>query len=330
MRTNLKKEIYNLIFMDLESRIIKLLSLNNKYIGDDCAYIKETKQLISTDTLVENTHFDLKYFNVNNITHRLFISNFSDIQSSGGIPRYALFNISFPKKKFEIALSISKKLKSIANKHNVNIIGGDTTNSDKISLTLTLISKKIEKSDILLRSKAKINDDIFVFKNLGFSKLGFLNIYNNLKLPNKIKYKSKKQFLSPKFYKYYDLLWNLPISSSMDISDSLYECLIEMSFLSKKKFIIENLKGVNPYLHNYINSDDKYHNLILGSGEEYTPIFTLPKNILDNKSISLFKKRGIKLERIGYVSKGKGVEFKNLNIKGIKLFNHFNKNYKKI
>ena len=59
----------------------------------------------------------------------------------------------------------------------------------------------------------------------------------------------------------------------------------------KKKFIIENLKGVNPYLHNYINSDDKYHNLILGSGEEYTPIFTLPKNsrlkLLKNPPVSL-------------------------------------------
>ena len=239
--------------MNIEDKIIKIFSSQNKYIGDDCAYIEETKQLITTDTIVENTHFDLKNFTETQIAHRLFVSNYSDIQSSGGEPQYALFNISFPKNKAKFALSIAKHLKRIIKNNNIDIIGGDTTKSKDIYLSLTLISKKIAKSKILLRSKAKINDEIYLFKNIGFSKLGFLSIFNKIKLPVFLKNKSQKQFLHPKFYKYFDIFNKLPINSSMDISDSLYITIKEMARLSNKKFVIDNLSSVNPSLSNNFN-----------------------------------------------------------------------------
>ena len=65
--------------MNIEDKIIKTFSSQNKYIGDDCAYIKETNQLITTDIIVENTHFDLKNFTETQIAHRLFVSNYSDM-----------------------------------------------------------------------------------------------------------------------------------------------------------------------------------------------------------------------------------------------------------
>ena len=215
--------------MNIENKIIKTFSSENKYIGDDCAYISETKQLITTDIIVENTHFDLKNFSETQIAHRLFLSNYSDIQSSGGEPQYALFNISFPKNKTKIALSISRHLKRLVKNNDIDIIGGDTTKSKNIYLSLTLISKKIPKSKILLRSKAKINDEIYIFKNIGFSKLGFLSIFNKFKLPSILRKKSRNQFLQPKFYKYFNLFNKLSINSAMDVSDSLHSTLKEMA-----------------------------------------------------------------------------------------------------
>ncbi len=38
--------------MNIENKIIKTFSSENKYIGDDCAYITETKQLITTDKVI--------------------------------------------------------------------------------------------------------------------------------------------------------------------------------------------------------------------------------------------------------------------------------------
>ena len=87
--------------MSNEEKIIKYFTKNYNKIGDDCAYLSQTKQLISSDTLVENIHFDLKYFTPKNIAHRLFTANYSDIQSSGGKPKYVLLNLSFPNKNFK-------------------------------------------------------------------------------------------------------------------------------------------------------------------------------------------------------------------------------------
>ena len=313
--------------MNLEFKIIKTFLPNNNFIGDDCAYLKETNQLISTDTLVENKHFDLKYFSTQQIAHRLFLSNYSDIQSSGGTPNYALFNISFPKNRFKKALSISQNLKKTLFTHNIKMIGGDTTSSDKIILSLTLISKKILKSNVLLRSGAKIHDEIYIFKNIGYSKLGFLNIYNKLKLPTFIKNKSRTQFLKPQIYKYYDILNYLPVNSSMDLSDSLYVTLKEMAFQSKKRFIIENVDNINPILFEYFDNFEKYQKLILTSAEEYVPVFTLPKNFIDKKITSRLKSRGIEIVRIGSVAKGNGVKISNFQTNKINNFDHFNENY---
>ena len=312
--------------MDIEEKIIKNFSSNNKYIGDDCAYLKNTKQLISTDSITENTHFDLKKFTAMQIAHRLFVSNFSDIQSSGGEPKYALLNISFPKKKSLFALSISRHLKNMLKKNDISIVGGDTTKSRDIFLSLTLISKKIDRSQVLLRSKSKVNDEIYLFKNIGFSKLGFLNLYHKLKIPEALKKQSLKQFLQPKFYKYFDIFNILPINSSMDISDSLYSTIKEMAQQSNKKFVIDDLSSVNNTLFNSLNYN-KYMKLILSSGEEYVPVFTIPKDNLRKNTIALFKKRGIELVKIGNVKRGSGLEIQNFDLKKINPYKHFSKNY---
>ena len=135
--------------MDLEQRILKLVSSKNSYIHDDCAYLSKSQQLVSTDTLVESVHFDLKHFNASEIAHRLFVCSFSDIQSSGGYPEYALLNVSFPTKSFKITQQIIKFFKKLLTKYNIKLIGGDTTSSSKIYLSSTFISKPIKKNKII-------------------------------------------------------------------------------------------------------------------------------------------------------------------------------------
>ena len=147
--------------MDLEQRILKLISKKNSFIHDDCAHLNKSNQLITTDTLIENVHFDLIHFNPTEISHRLFVCNYSDIQSSGGYPEYALLNISFPSKNFELTQQIIKFFKKLLSKHNIKLIGGDTTSSSKIlspfsTVSLNLVSsfKKVLKIKSLALSSS--------------------------------------------------------------------------------------------------------------------------------------------------------------------------------
>jgi len=265
----------------------------------------------------------LKYFDASNIAHRLFVCNFSDIQSSGGYPQYALLNISFPNKNFEITQQIVKNFKKLLKKYNIKLIGGDTTSSSKIYLSSTFISRKIIKTKIINRKNAKVGDSIYTFKNIGFSKLGYLSLFKKQYLNKKLLQKSKDQFFKPKIINYSLLFNRYKINSCMDISDSLHFSLNELSRQSKKKFLIDNLKDISPLLFKNFNSNE-YFSLVLSSGEEFMPVFTAKLAVHD---IKFFKKNRINVIKIGSVQKGRGVIFKELNYLEDKTFSHFKNTY---
>jgi len=309
--------------LDLEHRIHKLVSSKNSYIHDDCAYLSKSHQLISTDTLVENVHFDLNHFDASDIAHRLFVCSFSDIQSSGGYPEYALLNVSFPTKSFKITQQIVKFFMKLLTKYNIKLIGGDTTSSSKIYLSSTFISKQIKRSEIINRNNAKVGDGIYTLKNIGFSKLGYLSLFKKQNLNKNLLQKSKNQFLKPKIITYSSLFNRYKINSCMDISDSLYSSLKELSGQSKKKFLIDNLKDISPLLLKNL-SYKKYFSLVLSSGEEFMPVFTAK---LTERDIKFFKKNCINVIKIGSVQRGQGIIFTEIKNFKNNMFNHFKNTY---
>ena len=108
---------------------------------------------------------------------------------------FILFLVQVIKKHFtkNNLYKISKSLKSEQNKFNIDLCGGDTTFSNKLSFTITSVGYS---NKIIYRNKAKLNDDIYVTGNLGDSYLGLKA------LSNKIKFKNKdKLFFIDKYYK---------------------------------------------------------------------------------------------------------------------------------
>tara|TARA_B100000925_G_scaffold277174_1_gene244905 strand:- start:2112 stop:3050 length:939 start_codon:yes stop_codon:yes gene_type:complete len=309
--------------LNLEQRILKLVASKNTFIHDDCAFLSKSHQLVSTDTLVENVHFDLNHFDASMIAHRLFLCNFSDIQSSGGYPEYALLNISFPKESFEISRQIIKFFNKLLLKFNIKLIGGDTTSSSKIYLSSTFISKRIKKNKTINRKNAQVGDSIYTFNNIGFSKLGYLSLFENKLLKKNLLQKSKNQFLKPKIIYYSNLFNKCKINSCIDISDSLFFSLKELSLQSKKKFFINNLIGISPVLFKNLELNE-YYRLILSSGEEFIPVFT---GKLTRQNIQNFKLNGINLIKIGNVQKGSGVTYQDLKNFKDNTFNHFRNTY---
>jgi len=309
--------------LNLEQRILKLVASKNTFIHDDCAFLSKSHQLVSTDTLVENVHFDLNHFDASMIAHRLFLCNFSDIQSSGGYPEYALLNISFPKESFEISRQIIKFFNKLLLKFNIKLIGGDTTSSSKIYLSSTFISKRIKKNKTINRKNAQVGDSIYTFNNIGFSKLGYLSLFENKLLKKNLLQKSKNQFLKPKIIYYSNLFNKCKINSCIDISDSLFFSLKELSLQSKKKFFINNLIEISPVLFKNLELNE-YYRLILSSGEEFIPVFT---GKLTRQNIQNFKLNGINLIKIGNVQKGSGVTYQDLKNFKDNTFNHFRNTY---
>ena len=141
-------------------------------IGDDCAVYSSSKnQLVSTDALVENIHFNLSTISPELLGEKAIAVNLSDIAAMGGTPKRALVTLGVSKK---ISVSFLDRLYSgfneICNQFQVELAGGDTVSSPKcFFINIAVIG---EAKRIFTRKGAKPGALIFVTGTLGNSSLG--------------------------------------------------------------------------------------------------------------------------------------------------------------
>ncbi|MDG2041071.1 MAG: thiamine-phosphate kinase, partial [Ilumatobacter sp.] len=110
-------------------------------IGDDAAVVEPqrgTLDVFTTDTLVEGVHFDFAFVPPADVGHKTLAVNLSDLAAMGATPRWALLSLSLPLANAEWVLSFAAGFKSLAEVHNVSLVGGDTT-SGPLSVSLTAL-----------------------------------------------------------------------------------------------------------------------------------------------------------------------------------------------
>jgi len=282
------------------------IAKNNKSalnLNDDVFFDKKRGVVISVDTYNIGTHF-INFKSPDLVIKKILRSSISDLICKGVKPKFYFISGSGSKKTFtkNNLYKISKSLKSEQNKFNINLCGGDTTFSNKLSFTITSLgySKKI-----IYRNKAKLNDDIYVTGNLGDSYLGFKALSNKVKFRNK-----DKLFFVDKYYKP-DLPLNLTkyllkfANSSIDVSDGLIDDLSKMINRQTLSFhLFEKKIPVSKKLSNLIKKQRLNKINLISNGDDYQVLFTADVNkarIIQNAS----KTTGIKITKIGKIVSGK-------------------------
>ena len=123
-----------------EKELINIIksTLNSKYIGDDCAFLKDLEIVVTQDSLVEDVHFKLDYTSAFQLGYKSVMVNISDVCASGAKPKYLTISLSLPKYVDECFV---KEFYKGAQKacQNVEIVGGDLTGSNKLYISVTAI-----------------------------------------------------------------------------------------------------------------------------------------------------------------------------------------------
>jgi len=207
---------------ELIKNYFKKISNNNlgaKNLNDDVFFEKKNNLVVSVDTYNEGIHFpNFKYPNL--VIKKILRSSISDLIAKGVKPEYYFISGSanknqFTKKNLKV---ISKSLNQEQKKYKLKLSGGDTTNSNKISFSITTIGFS---KNIIERNKAIVNDDIYVTGNIGDSFLGLKIIKNNIKIDSKLKKYFINQFYCPDLpFKIYKKIHKFA-NTSIDISDGL-------------------------------------------------------------------------------------------------------------
>src|SRR5690606_23548557 len=103
---------------------------SEKGIGDDAAVLdfKGKKTLISTDLLLENVHFDLRYVPLKHLGYKAVQVNLSDIYAMNGIASQVTISIGLSSKfPLEAIEELYQGALIACEKYNVDLIGGDTS-----------------------------------------------------------------------------------------------------------------------------------------------------------------------------------------------------------
>ena len=291
-------DLINNYFFKIAKKNKSALNLN-----DDVFFDKKRGVVISVDTYNIGTHFyDFKSPDL--VIKKILRSSISDLICKGVTPKFYFISGSGNKKTFtkNNLYKISKSLKSEQNKFNIDLCGGDTTFSNKLSFTITSLGYS---NKIIYRNKAKLNDDIYVTGNLGDSYLGFKSLSDKVKLKNK-----EKSFFVDKYYKP-ELPLNLTkyllkfANSSIDVSDGLIDDLAKMINRQSLSFhLFENKIPVSNKLSNLIKKKRLNKINLISNGDDYQVLFTA-----DIKKARIIKKAskttGIKITKIGKIVSGK-------------------------
>ena len=144
-------------------------------VGDDAAVIDHfgRQTVVSTDMLVEGIHFDLMYTPLKHLGYKVVVVNISDIYAMNATPTQVLLSIAISNKFSVEALDeFYEGVYAACNKYNVDLVGGDTTTSQRgFVISVTAIGE-VAPDSYVKRSGANVNDLICVSGDLGGAFLG--------------------------------------------------------------------------------------------------------------------------------------------------------------
>lgn len=230
---------------DKEEYLISLFDTN--IIGDDGAIVGE--MIYSMDAFNEDTHFKREWMSMTQIGTKAMLVNISDAVAMNAKPKYALISISLPAEttKAEIR-ELVKAMKDTAQKYECTIIGGDTVSSQKLNISITIISTSSKP----LKRAGMMSDDLIAYTGeIGQSKVDLEKLFNGEVISQ------NSRFYLPNLRDKFVAQSRELINCGMDISDGLF-CDTN-KLLNTNKYGLLILKDISPKIG---ESGEEYEMLI--------------------------------------------------------------------
>jgi len=263
-----------------------------KSIGDDAAVLdfKGKKTVVSTDLLIEGVHFDLSYMPLKHLGYKAVVVNLSDIAAMNAKPTQITVSIAvsnrFPLEALE---ELFEGIAMAAKLYKVDVVGGDTTSSQKgMIISITALGEADEK-DLVYRNGAKENDLLVVTGDLGSAYMGLqvlerekqvfqVNPNNQPDLDN-YTYLIERQLKPEARTDIRELLEKLEVkpTAMIDVSDGLSSEIIHICKQSKVGCnLFEEKIPIDPQ---FINVCEEFNidstTVAINGGEDYELLFTI-------------------------------------------------------
>ena len=141
-------------------------------VGDDCALLAPApghELAVSSDMLVEGRHF-VSTVAADRLGHKALAVNLSDLAACGARPLAFTLSLALPAADEAFLAPFARGLLALAERHDCELIGGDTTRGPVTTIAITVFGE-VATGAALLRSGARVGDDLYVSGTLGDARL---------------------------------------------------------------------------------------------------------------------------------------------------------------
>jgi len=267
--------------------------------GDDCAVIKRPSgpQLFTIDSLVEGVHFKLAWGTPQQLGTRALAVNLSDIAAMGGVPTACVVNLAVrPGLTVAFFDGLYSGLKGVAEKADVDIVGGNITSADQLSITIALLGDI--RGAAMRRDRARPGDEIFVTGTVGDAAAGLRILEGKLSARGAARKFLVARLLEPtaRLAAGQKLARLRPVPATIDLSDGLCQDLGHI--LERSSVGAEIDIDTIPLSTAYRATLGDNRELALGGGEDYELLFCVEPRYSEAK---LSRHLGVAVRRIGRI-----------------------------
>lgn len=184
-----RTEINELGEFGLIKRLTQNIELQNASsvlgVGDDAAVIDHfgRQTVVTTDLLIEGVHFDLAYTPLKHLGYKSVIVNLSDVYAMNAVPTQITVSIGFSNRFSVEALDeFYEGVYAACNKYGVDLIGGDTSSSQKGFVIAVTAIGEVAPDKYVRRDTAQKGDLICCSGDLGGAYVGLLFLEREKKI----------------------------------------------------------------------------------------------------------------------------------------------------
>ena len=279
-------------------------------VGDDSALLTPPPQqqlVICADTLVAGRHFPIDT-NPHAIGWKAVAVNLSDIAAMGATPHSILLALSLPQIDHDWLKAFSQGLYDCCDQFGVSLIGGDTTQSPHLTLSVTALGW-VDIGQAVPRSGAKPGDLVCVSGTVGDAAFALQHLGHPLQ--QRLDYPTPRCQLGA-------ALKGLA-HSMIDVSDGLAQDLGHILKASQvgARLQLENLP-ISPALQ-ALDDAQKWQYALAG-GDDYELCFTISPQ---NYEKLLQKQLDVSISMIGTIQQQDGLTFEKDGIDHLFQFNGY-------
>jgi thiamine-monophosphate kinase len=272
-------------------------------VGDDAAVIDHfgRQTVVGTDLLVEGIHFDLMYTPLRHLGYKSVVVNLSDIYAMNATPTHITVSIAFSNRfSVESLNELYEGIYAACEKYNVDLIGGDTSTSQKGLIISVTALGEVAPDKFVTRKGARPGDLLCVSGFLGGAFLGLTLLEREKKIylesPGVQPDLENQQYIIGKLLKpeaRKDVIeWleqnDIVPTSMMDISDGLSSEVLHICKQSECGAVVyEDKLPVHDDARQYAYKLELDPTACaLSGGEDYELLFTIPQADYDKMVLS--------------------------------------------